>query len=94
MHNFISDLRFAVRSFLKSPAFTLTAVLTLALGIGTMVPAFVVGALSVLYKIVLMDLANGVVLVVRTTPDTPPDSGGVDAPKAQTGWFFAPPLRI
>ena len=42
MHDFISDLRFAVRSFLKSPAFTLTAVLTLALGIGTNTAIFTI----------------------------------------------------
>ena len=42
MHDLISDLRFAVRSFLKSPAFTLTAVLTLALGIGTNTAIFTI----------------------------------------------------
>jgi predicted permease len=34
MELFIQDVRFAVRSFLRSPVFFLTAVLTLALGIG------------------------------------------------------------
>jgi putative ABC transport system permease protein len=34
MHAIITDLRYAVRSFLRTPGFTLTAVLALALGLG------------------------------------------------------------
>src|SRR6516162_10841110 len=34
LRDFVYDLRFSVRSFLRSPSFTITAVLSLMLGIG------------------------------------------------------------
>src|SRR5688572_19491095 len=34
LRDFVYDLRFSVRSFLRSPSFTVTVVLSLALGIG------------------------------------------------------------
>src|SRR4030095_9680 len=61
LRDFVYDLRFSARSFLRSPSFTATAVLTLAVGIG---------ATTALYSLIDQ-------IVLRALPVDHPDRLGL-----------------
>jgi predicted permease len=73
VENFIKDVRFALRTFLKNPGFALLAILTLALGIGANTAIF-----TVLDAVLLRSLpvAQPSQLVVLTNPDAHGMSNG------------------
>ena len=75
LDKFARDLRFGIRSLLKSPGFALTAILTVALGVGANTAVF-----SVMNAVLLKSLpvADPQTLVYLRTSDPPRGTGTVD----------------
>ena len=93
MDTLVQDLRYAVRSLFRQPSFALTAILTLALGIGASTAIF-----CVLYAVILRPLPFEEPERIVTIQNDRPQGGGrslnVSAPdfhdwKAQSGSFEA-----
>ena len=71
MQNLFQDLRYAVRRLLKSPGFTITAVLTLAIGIGVNTASFSIMDAVVLRPLAVPDLHRVVVVYERQNHGDP-----------------------
>ncbi|HSR53108.1 MAG TPA: ABC transporter permease [Acidobacteriota bacterium] len=71
LHSFRQDVKFALRNLLKRPAFTVVAVLTLALGIGANTAVFTIVDSFLFQKLPVRD-AGELVIVAETTAESPP----------------------
>src|SRR5438876_10731232 len=72
MHTWLQDVRYSLRQLIKSPGFTLTAVVSLALGIGAATAVF-----SVIYAALInpypYPAADRIVRLAMTTKSGPGD---------------------
>jgi putative ABC transport system permease protein len=71
VQNLFQDVRYAVRRLLKSPGFTITAVLTLAIGIGVNTASFSIMDAVVLRPLAVPDLHRVVVVYERQNHGDP-----------------------
>jgi predicted lysophospholipase L1 biosynthesis ABC-type transport system permease subunit len=67
MNALLNDFRYAFRQLRRSPGFTLTAIVTLALGLGATAAVY-----SVIQSVLLSRLRNG--RPMPTSPEPPPTS--------------------
>jgi predicted permease len=81
MNGFIGDMRFAIRSLRRTPAFTIIAVATLALGLGMAAAAFSVID-TVLVKPLRFGSPDRLVLVHATVPPDNRDTNEIAYPDA------------
>src|SRR5215471_5441690 len=67
MHNLARDIRFAVRSFLKSPGVTAIAIVSLAIGIGANTAIFSIVSALLLHPLPYQN-ADRLVILWNTSP--------------------------
>src|SRR5215510_12619725 len=73
IHSVLQDFRYSARQFIKSPGFTLTAVISMALGIGAATAVF-----SVIYAVLMNPYPYPAAdRIVRLTPQSVAGSGEV-----------------
>ena len=84
MRSFVNDIRFAFRSFRKTPGFTAIICLTLALGIGANAAVFTMIDVLI-YRPFPIPLIDELVIVWGTSPTSDWQRGGV-APGAYLEW--------
>jgi len=82
MDSFLQDIRYSVRRLLKSPAFTLIVILTLALGIGANTAIF-----SAVNAVLLRPLGYGDPGRLVTIEHLYPSLGGMKAPVSVPGFL-------
>src|SRR5258708_4623966 len=73
---FANDVRYGLRTLRKSPGFALTAVITMALGIGATTAIFSVSD-AMLWKPVPIPHLDRLVMVLQRNPEDPHDFGSI-----------------